>query len=251
MIFPEISDTGPIVAVVIRIITPVFILRWPLGGMVVSVVADTLDVVVVAVIQSGTFNDYTSLDKLLDTYALGFAASVSLLWENKLARRTGTILFAYRLTGVLALALTGSRLALFLFPNIFELFYLYHMATVKWFPNIEVDRYQRLAVVLLLLTLMKMVQEYVLHLEGFQSFDYLSSAVIVTGFCCLPAGITSISYVTLYYRGIRRGNPAKALQFAAKARLWGWVTGAIGSGLVLFWVGLAGLNFTVNYGEVF
>ena len=251
MIFPEISDTGQIVAVAIRIIAPVFILRWPLGGMVVSMIADTSDVVVVAAIQSGPFKDYTPLDKLLDTYALGYAASVSLFWRNSLAKRTSIVLFAYRLTGILVLALTGSRLALVLFPNVFEFFYLYHLSTVKWFQNIEVDRYQRFALVLSLLIPLKMVQEYVLHAEGFNSFPYLYSSAIVTGFFCLPVGTASIFYITMHYRETGRGDLAKAVQFAAKAKLLGWVTAAIGSGFVMFWAGLAGLNFTVNYGQVF
>ena len=65
---------------------PVLILRWPLGGFIASVLADTLDVVIVAAIRSGTFEDYTSADKLLDTYMLAFAALVSWRWQNRIAR---------------------------------------------------------------------------------------------------------------------------------------------------------------------
>ena len=239
MIFPELSDTGPLVAVVVRILAPILILRWPLGGMVVSMLADTLDVVIVAALQAGTFKDYTTIDKLLDTYSLGFAASVSLQWKNRLARRTSIALFTYRLAGVLALALTGSRWVLFLFPNVFEFFYLYHLSTVKWFRALRIDRYKKLVVALALLTLMKLVQEYVLHVGGFFSLSYLWGAVVVTVLCCLPTGIASIAFAA---QSLHRGGGGDAA-LAAKARMWGWITLGVGIGFVIFWVGLAGLRF--------
>ena len=246
MIFPELSDTGPLVAVFIRILAPILILRWPLGGMVVSMLADTLDVVIVATLRTGTFKDYTSLDKLLDTYSLGFAASVSLQWKNRIARHTSIALFTYRLAGVLALALTGYRWVLFLFPNVFEFFYLYHVATLKWFRAIEVDRCQRLVVALVLLTLMKLVQEYVLHVGGFYSLSYLWGAVIVTVLCCLPTGLGSITYTVLHLRRTGSGDAT----LAAKAKMWGLITLAVGTGFVIFWVGLAGLRFADKFGSV-
>ena len=46
---------GPFVVTIVRLIVPVFILRWPLGGLIASVVADTLDVVLIAAIRSGMF----------------------------------------------------------------------------------------------------------------------------------------------------------------------------------------------------
>ena len=75
---------GPFVATIVRLIVPVFILRWPLGGLIASAVADTLDVVLIAAIRSGMFEDYTSTDKMLDTYMLAFAAIVAWRWQNRI-----------------------------------------------------------------------------------------------------------------------------------------------------------------------
>ena len=247
-----ISGSGPLVAVIIRIIAPVLILRYPLAGMVVAILADTLDVVVVALMRSGTFGDnYTALDKLLDLYALGYAVSVSLFWNNRLASTTSTILFAYRLIGVLVLVLTGLRWILFVFPNIFELFYLFHLSTLKWFRGVEVDGLRRLATVLTLMTLTKMVHEYVLHVGGFGPLPFLWGAILVTIVCCLPTSLLAIAHAARYHKRLRSGHAGDVTHEAATAKMWGWVTAAIGAGLTVIWIGLAGLNLTVSYGEVF
>ena len=218
--------------------------------MIVAIVADYLDVVIVAAIQRGTFDDYTSIDKLLDIYTIGYAATVSLRWKNAMARNTALSLFAFRLIGVLILALTGSRWVLFLFPNVFEFFYLYQLVTMKWFRWLEIDRHQRLVVVLGLLTLMKVVQEYALHIESFHALSYLHNAVILTAVCCLPTGMASISYAVLHHRS-KDGDTAMAGQSTEKAKMWAYATAAIASAFSVFWIGLAGLNITVDHGMVF
>ena len=245
VILSDLSDAGPFVAVLFRILAPVFILRWPLGGFAAAIVADTLDVVIVAVLQSGTFTDYTSTDKLLDTYALGFAALVAVRWENTTARYTSIVLFLYRLTGVLVVALTGSRWLLFVFPNIFEMFYVYHLSTVKWFPDFQVDRHRKLIVVLSLLTLMKLVQEYVLHVGGIHSSCYICAAALAT-ICCLPTSVTSLTYLLFNFRQASSGDATKAVQSARQSRMWGLATLAIGAWFVIFWVGLTALDFAVG-----
>lgn len=235
----------------VRLVAPVLILRWPLGGMLVSIAADYLDVVIVAAIQRGTFDDYTSLDKLLDIYALGYAASVSLSWKNAMARNTSLSLFGYRLVGVLVLALTGSRWVLFVFPNVFEFFYLYHLATMKWSRWPEIDNRHRLIIVVGLLTLMKSAQEFALHVEFFDSLGYLRGAAILTALCCLPTGIASITYAVLHRLKVKSGNAAMAAWSAERAKMLTYITAAIASGFSLFWIGLASLNLIVGYGIVF
>ena len=111
---------GPLVATIVRLIVPLFILRWPLGGLIASAIADTLDVVIIAAIRSGMFEDYTGMDKLLDTYMLVFAAIVAWRWENRFARFAGIALFGYRVVGVAFLQLTDARWVLFVFPSVFD-----------------------------------------------------------------------------------------------------------------------------------
>ena len=165
---------GPLVATIVRLIVPLFILRWPLGGLIASAIADTLDVVIIAAIRSGMFEDYTSMDKLLDTYMLAFALLVSLRWENPIAKFASIALFGYRVVGVAILQLSDARWVLFLFPSVFDFFFLYHLVTTRWFPALEVNGYRKLAYVLLILTGMKLVQEFILHIVEFRPVCWLN-----------------------------------------------------------------------------
>ena len=248
---PELAVTGPAVVIGIRVVAPILILRWPLTGVIVAILVDILDVVIVAAMQSGTYDNYTSLDKILDTYALGYAVAVSLHWKNKLAKHTSIVLFVIRLTGVLVLFLTGYRWVLFAFPNIFELFFVYHLLTLRGLRTAEVDGMRKLAVVLILLALPKMVQEYELHVGGFLPVPYILRAAVATVFCCLPAIIASITYIAMHRREVKNGRIDDAQHAAVSAKSWGLVTVAMGAGLTIFWIGLAGLNLTVSYGQVF
>ena len=168
---------GPLVATIVRLIVPLFILRWPLGGLIASVVADTLDVVIIAVFRSGMFEDYTSADKLLDTYMLAFAALVSLRWHNRIARLASLALFGYRVMGVAILQVTDARWVLFLFPSVFDFFFVYHLVTTRWFPALEVNGYRRLAYVLLILSGMKLVQEFLLHMVEFRPLCWINLSI--------------------------------------------------------------------------
>ena len=175
---------GPFVATIVRLIVPLFILRWPLGGLIAAVVADTLDVVIIAAIRSGMFDDYTSTDKLLDTYMLVFAALVSWRWENRIARFASIALFGYRVVGVAILQLTDARWVLFVFPSVFDFFYVYHLVTTRWFPALEVKGYRMLAYVLLILSGMKLVQEFILHIVEFRPLCWINwhiSELVRTG----------------------------------------------------------------------
>ena len=168
---------GPLVATIVRLIVPVFILRWPFAGFIASVVADTIDVVLIAAIRSGMFEDYTSADKLLDTYMLAFAALASLRWQNRIARSAAIALFGYRVAGVIILQLTGARWILFAFPNVFDFFFVYHLMTIRWFPAAEVTGYRVLAYVLLTLGGMKLFQEFMLHVVEFRPLCWVSGSI--------------------------------------------------------------------------
>ena len=193
---------GPFVAMIVRLIVPVSILRWPLGGFIASVLADTLDVVIVAAIRAGNFGDYTNTDKLLDTYMLAFAALVAWRWQNRIARFTGITLFGYRVVGVAILQLTDARWVLFVFPNVFDFFYVYHLVTTRWIPALEVKGYRTLAYALLILGGMKLGQEFILHIVEFRPLCWMNwhiSQLLRTGPVSIVVNVwmTSKEYVLL------------------------------------------------------
>ncbi len=169
---------GVIVAIVIRLIVPFAVLRWPLGGALACVVADGLDVVIAGAIGHSEFANYTATDKLLDTYYLTFLVFRSLRWENKVARYTSIALYVYRLTGVALLETTQQRWLLFVFPNLFENFYLFWVIVQRLRPAFRVDTVKRYALVMAFLLVLKMPQEYVLHVQQFGPWEWFHTEVL-------------------------------------------------------------------------
>ena len=149
--------------VLIRLIVPLTILRWPLYGGVLALLADALDIVLASVIDLGGLWNYHELDKYLDTYYLALEVIVAQRWEA-LPRWTATALFAYRLVGVVLFEATNVRMFLFFFPALFENFFLFVAVVLRFFPQHELTE-RRIALWLAILLVPKMIQEYVIHYQ--------------------------------------------------------------------------------------
>jgi hypothetical protein len=158
-----------LIVIGIRLIVPFTILRWPIGGGLLSLLADALDVVLVDLF-AGWLGEplefgstYSQLDKLLDSYYLAFELYVSLRWKSVMLRWTSVALMGWRLLGVALLEVTGQREWLLVFPNLFENFYLYVAITLRFAPRLVPSSFPQLALVLVVLLIPKELQEYVLH----------------------------------------------------------------------------------------
>ena len=149
--------------VVLRLVIPLAILRWPFAGGVLALLADMLDIVLASLIDLGGLWNYHELDKYLDTYYLALEAVVAQRWVP-LERWTATLLFAYRLIGVVLFEATGTRVFLFFFPALFENFFLFNAGRLQFFPQYGLTP-RRLAAWLVVLLVPKMVQEYVIHYQ--------------------------------------------------------------------------------------
>ncbi|MEX0786023.1 MAG: hypothetical protein WD939_05250 [Dehalococcoidia bacterium] len=152
-----------LIIIVIRLLVPLTILRWPLAGGLLALLADALDIVLASLIDLGGLWNYHQLDKYLDTYYLVIEAVVAQRWLE-LPRWTATGLFGYRLIGFALFEITDIRVFLFVFPNLFENFFLFYAALLRFFPDYELTP-RRLAVWLAILLVPKMVQEYVIHYQ--------------------------------------------------------------------------------------
>ena len=137
---------------------------------------DTLDVVLIEIIWQGGFSHYAALDKGLDMYYLTFEAIVSLRWEA-VPRWTSIALFAYRGIGFALFEATQLRVFLFIFPNVFENFYVAYLALRRVAPSYALTP-PRLAVLLVLVTLPKLGQEYLLHFAEVQPWDWTKQHVL-------------------------------------------------------------------------
>jgi hypothetical protein len=150
-----------LIIIAIRLIVPLTILRWPLAGGLLALVADASDILLAAFLDLGGLQHYQVVDKLLDTYSITLQVIVAQRWDD-LPRRTATLLYVYRVAGVALFESTGNRLFLFLFPSLFESFFLFYAALRRFFPSYQLTP-PRLVFWLAVLLVPKMVQEYFLH----------------------------------------------------------------------------------------
>jgi hypothetical protein len=170
---------GAAVIIAIRLIVPLLILRRPLLGGVAAMMADAIDVVLISVMDLGGFGGhYHTTDKLLDTYYLSFELYVALRWRNLYARWVSALLFPYRMLGIVLFELTERRIMLFVFPNLFENWWLYCVVTMGAFPRLAPRSMRSTAVALLVLLAPKMGQEYLLHYAEAQPWDWIKRNVL-------------------------------------------------------------------------
>lgn len=146
----------------LRLLIPLTIFKWPLAGGIASLVVDAIDTNIVKFFNVEIPN-YVYTDKYLDMYYLSIELIVSLKWANKLAKRTSIFLFVWRLIGFVGLELTHIRPLLFIFPNLFENFFIYFVVLKKLKKDKWLSSGKRLGIALLVLWILKVPQEVVLH----------------------------------------------------------------------------------------
>ena len=79
--------------------------------------------------------------------------------------------------------------------------------------------------------------------------NYLVFAILVTVFCCLPAGIVAIVYAAQVNGKLQAGDIAGAQQSSKNAKLWSWISagvalfGSIAYILLIVLIGIGGHHF--------
>jgi len=171
-------NTGELIIIALRLLVPLAIFRWPLWGGVAALLLDGADVILIELIPGGSFGaHYHFLDKVLDTYYLTIELIVALRWRNRWATWPAVALFAYRLVGVALFELTQRRIMLFIFPNLFENWWLYVVAVRQSRPRWEPHSPASAAVPMLILLVPKMAQEYLLHFAEAQPWNWFKQKV--------------------------------------------------------------------------
>jgi hypothetical protein len=167
---------GQLIIVLLRLVVPASIFRWPLAGGLASMLLDALDVALIEMVGLGGFDNYAALDKGLDMYYLSFELIVSLRWEP-MARLTSVALFGYRALGFVIFEATQERVFLLIFPNLFENFYVAYLLLLRFAPRFVLTP-PRLAALLVVLLLPKLAQEYLLHYAEAQPWDWIKRNVL-------------------------------------------------------------------------
>ncbi len=173
-----------LIVIALRLVLPLTILRWPLAGGLLALVIDAVDVALVDAIASvmgvglGFGDQYAQIDKWLDLYYLSLELVVVRRWPELRPKQAATILFAWRLIGVILFEITVYRPLLLVFPNLFENVYLYVLVVRRWFPRFMPRTTAQTLLVCAILLVPKLVQEYVLHWEELHPWQWLRETLI-------------------------------------------------------------------------
>jgi len=159
-----------LVYVVYRVAVSLPVLRWPFAGGLLAIAGDTADLLLRDVLAQGGIGglgDYQLLDKLLDQVYLALFLVVALRWSG-VERNVALALYLYRLVGVGLFVISGERVILLVFPNVFETWFLlvallhHRREPVSWTTP-------ALALALGGVTALKLLHEWALH--GARVFD--------------------------------------------------------------------------------
>lgn len=151
--------------VAIRLIAPLAILRYPLSGALLQLPIDYFDLDILLALGHHDLTIYQELDKTLDMYYLTLECYVSCFWTNKMARNTSLFLFVHRVVGFMVFSLSRNEAVLFVFPNVFEWFYLAYVGYKYAFGKELVTSANSAVAWVVIFTLPKMMHEYLLHIN--------------------------------------------------------------------------------------
>jgi len=162
-----------------RFAVPLTIPRYPLPGIIVSMILDAVDQTIFQQFTDSDLPGYQSYDKALDVYYLAIAYISTLRnWTNLIAFEVGRFLWYYRLVGVTLFELLNSRTVLLIFPNTFEYFFIVASAVrLRWDP-LRLARNHVLAAAAFIWIVIKIPQEYWIHVAKLDTTDLFKERVL-------------------------------------------------------------------------
>jgi hypothetical protein len=167
---PEVAVVG-----LYRILGSLVVLRWPFAGALIAIGVDLTDLLLFNLLDLGGVPDYQSFDKWADqVYLLAFLI-VALRDFRPLEKRVAVGLYLFRLVGFIAFEAGAPRETLFVFPNLFEFWFVAVVVVARLRPAFTWTP-ARTAAVLAALLVAKLAQEWALHIAKlFDSFTFLDA----------------------------------------------------------------------------
>ena len=160
--------------VLVRLLLPLLIPRYPLPAIVACLVVDGVDQ---TIFQAFGYDPpgYQSYDKAMDVYYLAIAYLATLRnWTSMGAFEVSRFLYFYRLVGVVAFELSQTRLLLLIFPNTFEYFFIaYEGVRSRWNP-LRFALAWWIGAAALIWVFIKLPQEYWIHVAQLDVTDFLA-----------------------------------------------------------------------------
>ena len=161
-----------------RFLLPLTIPRYPLPGILASLVLDGIDQTLFQQFTNLPLDHYQGYDKALDIYYLTVAYITMLRnWQHLFAFKVGRFLFYWRLVGVALFELTGLRPLLLIFPNTFEYFFIfYETCRLRWNPA-RLSNKLIVGAAAFIWIVIKLPQEYWIHIAQIDTTDWLKTGL--------------------------------------------------------------------------
>lgn len=175
------ETTGLIVfwlVVAARFLVPLTIPRYPLPGILASMILDAADQTIFQQFPSLSLEGYQGYDKALDIYYLSIAYISTLRnWSNLFAFQVSRFLFYWRLVGVVLFELMHLRPLLLIFPNTFEYFFIFYEAyRLRWDPKRMTNKFV-IGAAAFIWIFIKLPQEYWLHIAQLDLTNFLKENI--------------------------------------------------------------------------
>ena len=107
----------------VRIFASLIVFKFNFFGAILVILIDFSDLFMMNLITLGGVRNYQFLDKFLDLFYIAYFLIIALRWE-KLLRNISILLFVFRILGFVLFEFFQNRLILFIFPNVFEFWFL-------------------------------------------------------------------------------------------------------------------------------
>jgi hypothetical protein len=162
------------VVAVARFLIPLSIPRFPLPGIIASLLLDAVDQTIFQQFPGLELEGYQGYDKALDIYYLAIAYISTLRnWANSFAFQVSRFLFYWRLVGVALFELTHLRWLLLIFPNTFEYFFIFYEAyRLRWDPE-RMSKKLLIGAAAFIWIVIKLPQEYWIHIGQIDTTDWI------------------------------------------------------------------------------
>ncbi len=186
------TDAVLISVLVLRLLVPLGIPKFPLPFILAALVLDAADQTLLqAADATSVLDEYQDYDKALDVYYLTIAyTSTFRNWLDPVALGLARFLFYYRLAGTLAFALSGARPLLMVFPNTFEYFFVFYEAVrLLWDPS-RLSRRFLLGAAAAIWVGIKLPQEYWIHVARLDlTAEIAAHPSVLPVLCAIGAGL--------------------------------------------------------------
>ena len=160
-----------------RIFASLIVFKFNFFGAILVILVDFSDLFMMNLISLGGVRNYQLLDKSLDLFYIGYFLLISFRWE-KILRNISIFLFLFRILGFILFEFFQERIVLFIFPNVFEFWFL--GITLLFLLKTKITK-RKIIVVLIVTTTLKLTQEYILHvwkvLDNYRAIDVLNSLI--------------------------------------------------------------------------